>query len=132
MSSVDYRFANGLYALLEYYYNGFGEVNSEDYPQLFTSARVARGEVYNFGQHYLGATLQYEPHSLVTTSLTGLWNLLDQSCLIGPLLLVSLSNEADLRVGAYFPIGTGLVGSRVQSEFGLYPQVYYLQLRLYF
>ena len=132
VSSIDYRFANGLYTLLEYYYNGFGEVDPENYPQLFNSARVARGEIYNFGRHYLGATLQYELHPLVTTSLTGLWNLLDQSCLIGPLLLVSLSNEADLRVGAYFPIGTGLVGPRVQSEFGLYPQVYYLELRRYF
>src|SRR5260221_9620314 len=125
VSSADYRFVNGLYALLEYYYNGFGEGNPEVYPLLSPSARVARGEFYGFGRHYLGATLQYEPHPLVTTSLTGLWNLLDQSGLIGPLLLVSLSNEADLRVGAYFPIGTGLVGSRVQSEFGLYPQVYY-------
>jgi hypothetical protein len=48
------------------------------------------------------------------------------------LMSLSLSNEADLRLGAYFPIGTGLVGSRVQSEFGLYSQVYYLQLRRYF
>jgi hypothetical protein len=132
VSSVDYRFANGLYALLEYYFNGFGEADPADYPLLFTSARVARGEIYNFGRHYLGTTLQYEPHPLITTNLTGLWNLLDQSFLIGPLLLLSLSNEADLRLGAYFPIGTGLVGSHVQSEFGLYSQIYYLQLRRYF
>jgi hypothetical protein len=132
VSSVDYRFANGLYALLEYYFNGFGEADPEDYPRLFTSTRVARGEIYNFGRHYLGTTLQYELHPLITTSIAGLWNLLDQSCLIGPLLLLSLSNEADLRVGAYFPVGTGLVGSHVQSEFGLYSQVYYLELRRYF
>jgi hypothetical protein len=132
VGSIDYRFANGVYALLECYYNGFGAEDPEDYRPLFTSARVARGEVYNVGRSYLGTTLQYEVHPLVTTSLTGLWNLLDQSCLIGPLLLVSLSNEADLRVGAYFPVGTGLVGSHVRDEFGLYPQVYYLQLRLYF
>ncbi len=132
VSSVDYRFANGLYGLLEYYFNGFGEENPENYPRLFTSARVTRGEIFNFGRDYLGTTLQYEPHPLVTVSLAGLWNLLDQSSLIGPLLLVSLSNEADLRAGAYFSFGTGLVGPHVQSEFGLYPQVYYLQLRRYF
>jgi hypothetical protein len=132
VSSVDYRFANGLYALVEYYFNGFGKEEPNAYPRLFNSARVARGEIYNFGRHYLGTTLQYEPHPLITTSLAGLWNLLDQSCLIGPLLLVSLSNEADLRVGAYFPLGSSFIGSRVQSEFGLYPQIYYLQLRSYF
>jgi hypothetical protein len=132
VSSVDYRFANGLYALLEYYLNGFGEEEPDAYPRLFNSTRVARGEIYNFGRHYLGTTLQYEPHPLITTSLAGLWNLLDQSGLIGPLLLISLGNEADLRAGAYFPLGPSLVGSRVQSEFGLYPQTYYLQLRWYF
>jgi hypothetical protein len=132
VSSIDYRFANGLYTLLEYYFNGFGEENPANYPQLFPTERVTRGEIYNFGRHYLGAILEYELHPLVTANLFAMWNLLDQSVLIGPLLLVSLSNEADLRLGAYLPIGTGLVGSRVQSEFGLYPNVYYLELRLYF
>jgi hypothetical protein len=132
VSSVDYRFVNGLYAFLEYYFNGVGEEDPEDYPRLFGSERLSRGEIFNFGRHYLGATLEYEPHPLVRVNLFGLWNLLDQSFLIGPLLIVSLSDEADLRTGAYFPMGTGLVGPRVQSEFGLYPRVYYLELRLYF
>jgi hypothetical protein len=132
VGNVDYRFANGLYALLEYYLNGFGETDPEDYPRLFGSARLARGEVFNVGRHYLGTSLMYEPHPLVQANLFGLWNLLDQSLLVGPLLVVSLSNEADLRAGAYFPFGTGLVGPHVRDEFGLYPQVYYLQMRWYF
>jgi len=132
VGNVDYRFANGLYALLEYYMNGFGETEPEDYPRLFSSERLARGEIFNVGRHYLGTSLMYEPHPLVQASLFSLWNLLDQSFLLGPLLVVSLSNEADLRAGAYFPFGTGLVGSRVRDEFGLSPQVYYLQIRWYF
>ena len=132
VTSVDYRFANGLYAFLEYYFNGAGEEDPEDYPRLFDSERLARGEIFNFGRHYLGASLDYELHPLVTADLFGLWNLLDQSFLVGPLLLVSLSNEADMRIGAYLPVGTALVGSHIQSEFGLYPYVYYLELRLYF
>lgn len=132
VGSTDYRFASGVYAFLEYYFNGFGEEDPVDYPLLFNADRVTRGEVFNFGRHYLGGILQYEPHPLVRTDLFGLWNLLDQSFLVGPLVTVSLSDESDLRAGAYFPIGTGLVGSRVQSEFGLYPQVYYVEIRLYF
>lgn len=132
VSSVDYRFANGLYALLEYYFNGFGEEEPADYPTLFPTERVTRGEIFNFGRHYLGGLLQYEFHPLVQGDLVGLWNLVDQSALISPVLAVSLSDEADMRLGAYFPLGPGLVGSRVRSEFGLYPQVYYLELRLYF
>lgn len=132
VSSVDYRFANGLYAFLEYYFNGVGEEDPEDYPRLFGSERLSRGEIFNFGRHYLGTILEYEPHPLVKANLLGLWNFLDQSFLMGPFLIVSLSDEADLRTGAYFPVGTGLVGPRVKSEFGLYPQVYYLELRLYF
>jgi hypothetical protein len=132
VSSVDYRFANGLYTLLEYYFNGFGETNPADYPKLFPAERVTRGEIFNLGRHYLGALLQYEFHPLVQGDLFAQWNLRDQSALIAPLLAVSLSDEADMRLGAYFPLGPGLVGSQIQSEFGLYPQVYYLELRLYF
>jgi hypothetical protein len=123
---------NGLYALLEYYYNGFGEPDPEAYPQLLGSERFARGEIFNLGRHYLGAVFEYEPHPLVQATLFGQWNLLDQSGLIGPLLSVSLSDEADLRLGAYFPFGADLIGLQVRSEFGLYPRVYYMQLRLYF
>lgn len=36
-------------------------------------------------------------------------------------MVVSLSDEADLRSGAYLPIGTGFVGQQVQTEYGLYP-----------
>jgi len=132
VTSVDYRFANSLYLLGEYYYNGFGAEDPEDYTRRLASERFARNEVFNVGLHYLGGTLGYEVHPLVNTSLTGLWNLTDQSALIGPLVVVSLSDEADLRAGAYLPIGTGFVGRQVQTEYGLYPQVYYLQLRLYF
>jgi len=132
VGSTDYRFANSLYALLEYYYNGFGTKDPEQYPALVNSERRARGENFNVGRHYLGSTLAYELHHLVNASLSTQWNLVDQSVLLGPLLVVSLSNEADLRTGAYFPFGTGLVGRRVKSEFGLYPTAYYLQLRLYF
>lgn len=132
IGGIDYRFTNGLYALLEYYYNGFGEEDAKDYLQRFGSERLARGDIYNVGQHYLGAALEYEPHPLVKTSLSAMWNLRDQSALVGPLCVISLSDEADLRTGAYFPLGTGFVGRRVQTEFGLYPQVYYLELRMYF
>lgn len=132
VGNLDYRFTNGLYVLLEYYVNGFGETDPEDYPRLFGSERLARGEIFNVGRHYLGTSLTYEPHPLVQASLFSLWNLLDQSLLVGPLLVLSLSNEADLRTGAYFPFGTGLVGPHVRDEFGLYPQVYYLQIRWYF
>ena len=132
VSSLDYRFANGLYSLVEYYYNGFGEPEAADYPRLFNAQRLSRGEVFNLGRHYLGAIFEYEFHPLVQGAIFGQWNLLDVSGLIGPLLSVSLSDEADLRLGAYFPWGDDPIGFQTRSEFGLYPRIYYLQLRLYF
>lgn len=132
VSSLDYRSPGGLYGLLEYYYNGFGQTDAGAYPRLFSSRRLTRGEVFNFGRHYLGGLLNYDFHPLVRGSLFGQWNLLDLSGLVGPLLLVSVSDEADLRLGAYFPWGARSRGGRVRSEYGLYPRVYYAQLRLYF
>ena len=132
VSSMDYRFLNGLYGLLEYYYNGFGQDDVDSYSRLFTSRRLARGEIFNFGQHYLGGLLDYEFHPLVQGTLFGQWNLLDLSGLVGPLIIVSVSDEADLRLGAYFPWGARIRGTRIRSEYGLYPRIYYAQLRLYF
>ena len=132
VSNVDYRFANGLYGLLEYYYNGFGETEPEAYPRLLGSERLRRGEIFNLGRHYLGAVFEYEFHPLVHGTFFGQWNILDNSGLIGPLLNVSLSDEVDLRLGMYFPFGSEFVFPRIRSEFGLYPRVYYLQLRWYF
>ncbi len=132
VSSVDYRFLNGLYGLLEYYYNGFGQADAASYVRLATSRRLARGELFNLGQHYLGGLLDYEFHPLVRGFLFGQWNLLDLSGLVGPLISVSISDEADLRLGAYFPWGARIRGTRLRSEYGLYPRIYYAQLRLYF
>ncbi len=132
VSSLDYRFLSGLYGLLEYYYNGFGQTDAGAYPRLFSSRRLARGEIFNLGRHYLGGLLNYDFHPLVRGSLFGQWNLLDLSGLVGPLIIVSLSDEADLRLGAYFPWGDRIRGGRIRSEYGLYPRIYYAQLRLYF
>ena len=132
VSSMDYRFLNGVYGLLEYYYNGFGQAATDSYPRLFASQRLARGEIFNLGQHYLGGLLDYEFHPLVQSALFGQWNLLDLSGLVGPLISVSVSDEADLRLGAYFPWGARIRGARLRSEYGLYPRIYYAQLRLYF
>ncbi|HKA53297.1 MAG TPA: hypothetical protein VKJ47_06505 [Candidatus Binatia bacterium] len=132
VSSADYRFANSLYMLFEYYYNGFGTTDPGEYTARAKSERRTRGEIFNVGRHYIGSSLEYELHPLVNVALSTQWNLLDQSVLLGPLLNISLSDEADLQTGAYFPFGTGLVGQHVKSEYGLYPKVYYLQLRLYF
>ena len=132
VSNVDYRFTNGVYGLLEYYYNGFGETEAEAYPRLLGSQRLGRGEIFNLGRHYLGAVFEYEFHPLVRGTFFGQWNVLDASGLIGPLINVSLSDEADLRLGMYFPFGSEFAFPRIRSEFGLYPRVYYLQLRWYF
>ena len=132
VTSVDYRFANGVYGLLEYYYNGFGKTDAASYSRLFPSQRLTRGEIFNLGRHYLGAIFEYEFHPLVRGSLFSQWNMLDHSGLVGPLLSVSLSDEADVRLGTYLPWGADLNGVQTRSEFGLYPYIYYLQLRLYF
>ena len=132
VGNIDYRFANGVYGLLEYYYNGFGETEPEEYPRLASSERLSRGEIFNLGRYYLGVAFEYEFHPLVHGTFFGQWNIMDESGLIGPAIQVSLSDEADLRLGMYFPFGAEFVSPRIQSEFGLYPRLYYLQLRWYF
>ena len=100
--------------------------------RLATSRRLARGELFNLGQHYLGGLLDYEFHPLVQGFLFGQWNLRDLSGLVGPLISVSISDEADLRLGRLFSVGRPHSGHTPRSEYGLYPRIYYAQLRLYF
>ena len=85
MLGADYGFAApwNPYLLIEYFYNGLGEVDADDYAERITAASVervfARGTAYNIGRDYLGATLRIQPSALVTLSATTIGNLHDAS-----------------------------------------------------
>jgi hypothetical protein len=137
---ADYRFPHDVRCVGEYYFNGFGEENADEYIEIAPSPRFTRGEIFNLGRHYLGFVADWEAHPLVHLLGQGQWNLLDPSAQVGPAISVSLTDEAQLDAGAYFALGRGpsklppggVAPPEVRSEFGLAPDVYYVTAKIYF
>jgi len=83
VANIDYSwtwFGHNTYGYLEYYRNGFG-AGSIDLAQLDPALvqRVARGEAFTFGRHYLSAGLKVDLSPLLKARPTGIVNLDDQS-----------------------------------------------------
>ncbi len=142
---LDYRFDSSLYLNFEYLYNGSGEADD----LALASARLNIGQGQSMSRNLLGAQISYEMHPLVTGSLALIYSADDHSTLSSPGMSCSLSDESELVLGAMF--GRGKRPAKIQplyatqnrypgqislanlrSEFGSYPDVYYLEFKYYF
>jgi hypothetical protein len=95
-AEADYRFDNGLILFAQYLYNGAGAKDPKDYLQAAASAPIQEGLSQLLGRHYLLIAPAYELHPLVTLQGLMIWNLLDDSFLLRPLLHLSLSDNLAL------------------------------------
>ncbi|MFT5879423.1 MAG: hypothetical protein ACI86X_000526 [Moritella sp.] len=109
-------------ALIEYHYNGFGQSNGdyslsglENNPALL--ARLARGELYTLGQHYLAGSVTVEISPLWLIIPNVFTNLSDHSGLIQLLSQHDLQQDLQLIVALNIPMGAK------GSEFGGIPIV---------
>ena len=124
--------AGGLQLQAEYFYNGAARGSLK---QRF--ALVAEGRLRHAGSHLLGALASGRIHPLVSGSLAGLWGIGDGSWLAQPGLVWSAADEVEVVAGAVVARGRRPVGGtaedlRFRSEFGTYPDFYYLETKLYF
>lgn len=127
---------------VEYYYNGFGQADGNYSPAaLATNAellqRLARGELFNLGRHYLGASVSFEMTPLLLLTPNLFVNLRDPSALAQ--LMLSYDWKQDIQVLAALGIPIGPDGSEYggidTSQAGLYlstgPSLF-VQLAWYF
>jgi hypothetical protein len=95
---------------LEYFYNGFGQTNG-DYsaaglasnPELLK--RLARGELYNLGRHYLGGSLTVELTPLLTITPNVFINLTDPSALAQLVLTYDWKQDIQVLSALNLPVG---------------------------
>ncbi|RJO65877.1 MAG: hypothetical protein C4523_14990 [Myxococcales bacterium] len=135
---ADYRWENSLHLIGEYFYNGRGATNSQNYPQAISDRYFAFSPF--LGQHYAGISLSGEATPLLQLQGTVLINLQDPSAYLSPALIYSLSNEAELIAYLGIPVGRQMVVVRdglvlqtdVRSEYGLYPYILMVQARVFF
>ncbi|MGH7296189.1 MAG: hypothetical protein ACRELB_14705, partial [Polyangiaceae bacterium] len=127
--------ARNVHASVEGYYNGSGAAGPSGYLATFADPRFQIGEEYNVGRYYAGALVDWQAHPLVHVGVALLANLLDPSAIASPQLRYSVANNALLVVGAFVPFGArpglGASGPTSPSEFGLYPYLYHVDLKVY-
>ena len=102
---------------LEYFYNGFGQSGGRYSPDDLASnpellARIARGELFNLGRHYLAASMTVEIDPLFRLTPNLFTNLADPSALLQIVTQNDLTQDLILQGAFALPLGPG------GSEFG--------------
>lgn len=128
--------------LLEYHYNGFGQSGGEctaacflDNPELLR--RLARGESFNIGRHYLGASVTVEMMPLLNLTPSVFVNLTDPSALTQVVLAYDWKQDIQLLAALSVPLGPGgteyggIDVGQPESYFSTGPSLF-LQLAWYF
>lgn len=129
----DYSFTDKLYGYLEYHFNGAGESDSENYFDNIGNTAYTDGAVYLLAQHYIAPGFSYQFTPLLTFGGHALINMNDGSFLASPIFEYSFADDLTSEFGAY--IGVGAESSNPlapESEFGLYPDTYFVSLNYYF
>ncbi len=133
----DYTLRDGTYLFAEYHYSQAGGRSPSKYLERLGTTAYRQGAVYLLGRHYLSGGLSRDLTPLLKLNAEALVNLTDGSLYAVPTLEYSLSQNVYLSGGVYLGIGAGpkTVPDRpapIESEFGSYPDLYYLSVRYYF
>ena len=109
---LDYNFVNGLYVMLEYYYNGLGQYKSENYGAR-DFMNMFGGEMSGFAQNYLFGGLRKDFLDHYVFAFFALGNLNDQSAMLLPELEYNFHDNLALKFSGQ--IG---VGDEKKTEYG--------------
>jgi hypothetical protein len=111
---------------LEYYFNGFGQHDGRYDTQSLAGnpdllARLARGEAFTLGRHYLAGSVLVEMTPLWTVTPTLLANVADPSALLQLVTSFSLSDNMTFLGSLNVPLGrSGSEFGGIESSSGLY------------
>ena len=130
---LGHRFPSSLTLEGEYFLNGAGD------PDRLEAAlvRFANGGTLALGRHLLGFLVSYEILPILTGQLGWIVDAGDPSVQLQPRLLWSAADEVDVLAGAIVGRGERPVepvpgAVELRSEFGTFPDVYYVEVKLYF
>ena len=138
---TDYRFDNSLYVNLEYLFNSAGKTGSLNE----TLLRSMISNTKSLGRHLAGLQLSYEIHALLTGQVACIYSFSDRSSMVSPTATYSVADEAEFSAGAILGFGkrpttfnmfsangvTFNIGE-LNSEFGTYPNVFFMEFKFYF
>ena len=119
---AEYVFENSFSVLIEYYYNGKGARD----PQNYNLTNLITGEELSLGRHYLFSSFGYDIMPLLRGDVAVYFSLTDFSVLISPSLEYSITENLYLNAGAQLGVGDD------GDEYEMRSDLYYIQLRYYF
>lgn len=135
----DRQLTGQAYGLAEYHYNGPGKSRPADYLESLTTPAYRDAATYLLGRHYLALGLMQQATPLISLSGTVLGNAGDGSVSFSPVIEYNVAEDVYLSVGASIGLGPGPRARfgdpdlpEFRSEFGGYPNLYYVSLRYYF
>ncbi len=137
-TGLDYSFASKLYGFAEYHLNGAGSGRAASYLGRLGRRAYTEGRVYLLGRHYIAPGLIFQATPLLVAHAHALVNMSDGSAFLAPRLEYSFSEDVFVEVGALEGLGRGVKTRDApllpapRSEFGLYPDIYFSSMRLYF
>lgn len=125
---------------VEGHFNGAGAEKADDYLGHLASSEVfARGESYWLGRFYGGVIVNWRPLETISLGTSVITNLTDPSALVSLSATWTPVQDVELSVGSFTSIGArpegtafgsgadAVVVPRLQSEFGSYGHLVYLQ-----
>ncbi len=142
---MDYNFGEKLYGYAEYHFTSPGTSDPDDYAKIYRDLQLqpeerpaySEGSVYLLGRHYVGLGGTYQITPLLPASGLLLVNATDLSANLSLSLEYNFTENVYLEGGAYLGLGEEpksdeLGATDYKSEFGAYPDLYYLSVKLYF
>ena len=128
-----HRFDNTFTVEIEYFYNGAGE--SDDLEESFV--RFRSGSSMQISRHLTGLLVSYEFLPIITGQLIALYSWEDPSGQVQPILTWSPSDNTEVLVGASINFGdrpqqSSFGQPQLKSEFGTFPDFYFMEFKLYF
>ncbi|MFC1501647.1 hypothetical protein ACFL58_04285 [Elusimicrobiota bacterium] len=135
-TGIDYSF-DKIYCFLEYHYNEAGTTDPGNYVSNSSNLAYTDGSVFFLGKNYIVPSVSYQLTGLMSVSGTVFANLDDSSFFISPSFSYNIFENVYVAVSAFAGVGDGpeiAAGNttRLNSEFGSYPIMYFSSLKLYF
>ncbi len=132
---IDYSFGGETYTFVEYHFNGAGTADPENLMTLLDQPAYMRGGVYLLGNHYLSHGISHQLTPLINLSGQILLNLSDLSSWLAPQMSYNVAEDIHLSIGCFFSFGKHPLNNdpnQYQSEFGLYPNLFFSSFSVYF
>ncbi len=138
-SGIDYNFniGSGVYTFIEYHYNGCGEREPSFYFKNYEENQLYQDGIYLMGKNYLFFGMNFNLHPLVYFSSIVALNIDDSSYFIFESIDYNFLENGYFGGGFLYGGGKGamIYGSAIfslNSEFWLYPDIFFLYAKYYF